>query len=82
MAKLRKTLPGDFREIVAAGDVEKIKSALRKCLPDAYDDNYSRKSALMNTDLPEEVIRKVFPSLIILNTLECYTNCSLFSKEK
>ena len=57
MAKLRKTLPGDFREIVAAGDVEKIKSALRKCLPDAYDDNYSRKSALMNTDLPEEVIR-------------------------
>ena len=56
MQKLRKTLPKEFKETVASGDVEKIKAILKKCEPDAYEDNYSKKSALMFTDLPEEVI--------------------------
>ena len=57
MPKLRKTLPKDFKEIVASGDAEEIKAALMKCQPDAYEDNAGKKSALMCADLPEEVIR-------------------------
>ena len=57
MAKLRKTLPKDFDEIVAGGDVEIIKAALKKCEPNAYCNNYYKESALMNPNLPEEVIR-------------------------
>ena len=57
MARLRRTLPGDFKELVAAGDAGKIKAALKKCEPDAYEDNSRRKSALMNPDLPEEIVR-------------------------
>lgn len=57
MAKLRKTLPKDFKEIVASGDIEAIKTALKKCEPNAYCNDYYKDVALMNTDLPEEVIR-------------------------
>ena len=57
MAKLRKTLPKDFNEIVASGDVEKIKAALKKCEPNACCNNYYKESALMHPNLPEEVIR-------------------------
>ncbi len=57
MGKLRKTLPRDFNEIIASGDVEKIKAALKKCEPNACFNDYYKKSALMNPNLPEEVIR-------------------------
>ena len=57
MAKLRKTLPGDFTQIAASGDVEQIKSALRKCEPDAHYSVFDERTALMNTDLPPGVIR-------------------------
>ena len=57
MARLRRTLPGDFKELVAAGDAGKIKAALKKCEPDAYENNSRRKTALMNPDLPEEIVR-------------------------
>lgn len=57
MAKLRKTLPKDFNEIVASGDAEKIKATLKKCEPNACFNNYCKESALMNPNLPEEVIK-------------------------
>ena len=57
VAKLRKTLPKDFNEIVASGDVEKIKAALKKCEPNAIYSAYDKRTALMNPNLPEEVIR-------------------------
>ena len=57
MAKLRKTLPDDFKELVASGDVEAIKSALRKCVPDAVFSRFDERTALMYPDLPEEVAR-------------------------
>ncbi len=57
MAKLRKTLPKDFDEIVGRGDVEEIKAALKKCEPNACRNNYYKESALMNPNLPEDVIR-------------------------
>lgn len=56
MAK-RKTLPKDFAEIVATGDVDKIKAALSKCEPNAYRNDYYKNVALMYPNLPEEVIR-------------------------
>lgn len=57
MPKLRKTLPKNFKEIVVSGDVEEIKSALKKCQPDAHYSAFDERTALMNTDLPPEVIR-------------------------
>ena len=57
MARLRKTLPKAFSEIVASGDVEAIKTALKKCEPNAHYSASDERTALMNTDLPEEVIR-------------------------
>lgn len=57
MARLRKTLPEDFKEIVASGDVEKIKAALLKCVPDAVYSRYDQRTALMHPELPEEVVR-------------------------
>ncbi len=56
-AKLRKTLPKNFNEIVTSCGVEEIKAVLRKCEPDAAYSTYDKRTALMNPDLPEEVIR-------------------------
>lgn len=56
MAK-RKTLPKDFAEIVATGHIDKIKAALSKCEPNAYRNGCYKDIALMDTNLPEEVIR-------------------------
>lgn len=55
MPKKRKTLPKDFAEIVERGDIEEIKKALSGCEPNAYS-GYNKDSALMNTNLPQEVI--------------------------
>lgn len=35
MATKRKTLPNDFKEIVASGDLSKFEKALTKCIPNA-----------------------------------------------
>ena len=56
MPRLKKTLPKDFDRIASSGDSQKIMETLKQCQPDAYTDNYSRQSALMNTDLPHDVI--------------------------
>ena len=56
MAKLRKTLPKDFKEVVKRGDAEEIKASLKKCEPNAHYSAFDERTALMNTDLPPEVI--------------------------
>ena len=56
MPKLRKTLPKNFKETVASGDVAALKAALKKCEPDAHCSAFDDRTALMNPDLPEEVI--------------------------
>ena len=55
MPKKRKTLPDGFDEAVKDGNVEEIKKILSKCEPNAYNGS-SKNSALMNTNLPQEVI--------------------------
>ena len=57
MAKLRKTLPKDFKEVVKRGNAEEIKASLKKCEPNAHYSAFDERTALMNTDLPPEVIR-------------------------
>lgn len=57
LAKLRKTLPKDFKEIVASGDVEEIRSVLKKCEPNATYSAHDKRTALMNPDLPSEIIQ-------------------------
>lgn len=56
MPKKRKTLPKDFDEIVKRGNVEEIIKVFDKCEINAYG-GYGNKTALMNPDLPVEVIR-------------------------
>lgn len=57
MAKLRKTLPKNFKEIVVSSDAAAIKAALKKCEPNAHYAAFDDRTALMNPDLPAEVIR-------------------------
>lgn len=56
MAKLRKTLPKDFQDMMDTGDVEQIKSILEKCELYAYS-GYGKDTALFFRNVPDELVR-------------------------
>lgn len=56
MAKLRKTLPKDFQELLNNGDIEQIKAVLEKCELYAYS-GYSKNTALFFNNIPDELVR-------------------------
>lgn len=72
----RKTLPKDFEEIVKRQDVDEIKKALDACTIDAYT-GYDKKTALMFTDLPEEVIRYLVANGADINQATMYGDTPL-----
>lgn len=76
MPKKRKTLPKDFDEIVKSGNVEDIIKVLDKCEINAYV-GYSKKTALMNPDLPAEVIRYLVEKGADINLPSRYGNTPL-----
>lgn len=55
MAKLRKTLPKDFQEMLNGGNVEQIKSVLEKCELYAYS-GYGKDTVLFFQNLPDELV--------------------------
>lgn len=57
MAKLRKTLPKDFQELLDKGDMEQIKAVLEKCELYAYSGNSSKDTALFFNNIPDELVR-------------------------
>ena len=56
MAKLRKTLPKDFQELLNKGDIEQIKAVLDKCELYAYSGS-SKDTALFFDNIPDELVR-------------------------
>lgn len=56
MAKLRKTLPKDFQDLLNKGDMEQIKSVLEKCELYAYSGS-SKNTALFFNNIPDELVR-------------------------
>lgn len=56
MAKLRKTLPNDFQELLSNGNMEQIKAALDKCELYAYG-GYGKNTALFFDNIPDELVR-------------------------
>jgi len=54
MAKLKKTTPRNFDELLARGDVEAIKTALQVCEPDARGGVFKQPLLAFN-DLPDSV---------------------------
>ncbi len=74
--KKRKTLPKDFEEIVECGDIEEIKKAIDACEIDAYT-GFDKKTALMFTDLPEEIIRYLVENGADINQATIYGDTAL-----
>ncbi len=56
MAKLRKTLPKNFEELLNQGDIDELKAVLDKCELYAYS-GYSKKTALFFPNIPDELVR-------------------------
>ncbi len=56
--KKRVTLPKDFRELVEAGDMEKLKAIYDRCeLSATYDGRYGMNTALHYYGVPDELVR-------------------------
>lgn len=56
MAKLRKTLPKNFEELLNQGNIDELKAVLEKCELYAYS-GYSKKTALFFPNIPDELVR-------------------------
>ena len=56
MAKKRKTLPKDFKELLTNGDIGKLIEVFDKCELNAYE-NYSKKTALGFDKCPDELAK-------------------------
>ncbi|MGH1543612.1 MAG: ankyrin repeat domain-containing protein [Arenicella sp.] len=54
MGKKRKTLPKDFEELLASGDISALKKVFDKCELDAY--RYSKRSAITFDLCPDELV--------------------------
>ena len=56
MAKKKKTLPANFRELLEANDLEALKTVFNECELNAYDRYSFKKPALSFYDIPLELM--------------------------
>ena len=57
MAKKRKTLPKNFKELVEANDITALKAIYDTCEIDAYNNGFDKSTALHTFGVPEELVR-------------------------
>ena len=57
MAKKRKTLPKDFKELIEKGDIEELKAVFKDCELDAVVRGYAGSTALGFYNVPDEFVR-------------------------
>ena len=57
MAKKRKTLPKNFKELIEDGNIDSLKAVFDKCELTAHDGNYSKNTALHFRGVPDEFVR-------------------------
>lgn len=75
--KKRVTLPKNFKEIVAAGDMEMLKKVYEQCELYAYDDRYGKNTALHHYDVPDELVRWLVEHGLDINTENYYGRTAL-----
>ena len=56
MAKKKKTLPANFKELLEANDLEALKAVFNECELNAYDRHSFKKPALSFYDVPLELM--------------------------
>jgi ankyrin repeat protein len=78
MAKKRKTLPKDFRELLDSGDIDALKAVFDKCELSAYDSSYSLRTALHNYSVPDELVKWLVSQGLDINTKDYYGRTPLF----
>ena len=74
--KKRKTLPKNFSELVASGDIEAIEKVFETTRLDAYS-GYSKKTALAFEKMPEKAIRWLIAQGADVNAKDTYGNTPL-----
>jgi len=57
MAKKRKTLPKNFKELIEANDITALKAMYDTCEINAYDTGFNKSTALHTFGVPEELVR-------------------------
>jgi len=57
MPKKRKTLPKNFKELIEAKDIERLKAVYDNCEIDAYNYGFDRSTALHSFGIPDELVR-------------------------
>lgn len=79
MAKTkRKTLPKNFSELIETGDIGALKAVFDACELNAYDGNYSLRTALHNYSVPDEFVRWLVLQGLDINTKDYYGRTPLF----
>ena len=80
MAKKRKTLPKNFRELIEAGDVDALKAVYKTCGIDAYDYPYLKKTALHYHKVPDELVRWLVSQGLDINVMDYYGRTPLYDQ--
>ena len=79
MAKAkRKTLPKNFGELLDAGDITALKAVFDSCMLNAYDSNYSLRTALHNYSVPDELVKWLVSQGLDINTKDYYGKTPLY----
>jgi hypothetical protein len=76
MAKKKKTLPKNFKELVEAKDIEALKAVFADCEPNATN-GYDRHTALHFYDIPAEFVRWLAGQGADLNARDRYDRTPL-----
>ena len=78
MAKKRVTLPKNFDELLATGDVEALKAVYEKCELTAHDGRYSLNTALHFGGVPDELVIWLVEQGLDVNTPDYYGRTPLY----
>ena len=77
MAKKRKTLPDNFKELIEVGDVEKLKAVYEQCELTAYT-GYKGKNALFCPHVPAELVRWLVEQGLDINSRDSRKTTPLY----
>jgi hypothetical protein len=77
----RKTLPRDFEELLAAGDLEALKRVFRRCLPDATTGS-SKHTTIAFDACPDELARWLVANGADVNARDTHQRTALHARRR